>query len=157
MPLCTNHQNSPLLKAFNAHGVEYLVVGGLAVSYYCPERAVDDLDLLINPTLENAEMVKSALVSLGMANFDWVRLTKSDVQLQLKEFHYADIITPEEKFDFPIVFFNSIIATVNGISAHIPSVRDLIKLKSTDRDKDLRDVSFLRHCAAFTGKSTNPE
>lgn len=36
-----------LLLAFNAHGVEYLVVGGYAVGLYSDPRATKDLDVLI--------------------------------------------------------------------------------------------------------------
>jgi hypothetical protein len=35
------------LRAFNEHGVEYLVVGGYAVGIYAEPRATKDLDLLI--------------------------------------------------------------------------------------------------------------
>ncbi len=48
--LHTSHMNGRLLRVLNRHEVEYLVVGGLAVKYYWPQREVDDLDLLIDPT-----------------------------------------------------------------------------------------------------------
>ena len=75
-----NEQNVALLRALNNYDVEYLVVGGRAVSYYYPQRAVGDLDLLVNATLENAEKVRSALISLGMNDFEHTKLTKPKVQ-----------------------------------------------------------------------------
>ena len=64
--------NSSLLDALNAEKAEYLVVGGLAVQYYCPERQTCDLDLLINPTHENAKRVKEALLRLTELGFDCI-------------------------------------------------------------------------------------
>jgi hypothetical protein len=51
-----------LLLAFNAFGVEYLVVGGYAVGVYAEPRATKDLDLFIRSELANSEAVFRALV-----------------------------------------------------------------------------------------------
>lgn len=131
------------LKALNYHDVEFLVVGGQAVSYYYPERVVCDLDLLVNATLENAEKVRSAPLSLGMSDFEYTKLTMPKVQIPLKVLHNADIITPEDGFDFSLALSRSVQAEINSISINIPSLEDLIIMKSTDRKKDLRDVSLL--------------
>ena len=138
-------QNTCLLEALNKFGVEHLVIGGLAVSFYCPQREVDDLDLLINPTLENAKKVEAALVSLGIASSEYIKLTKPKIQIQLKTLHYADIVTPEEDFDFKSLYSNSIMVEANEVPVCLPSIDDLIRLKSTDREKDLRDVALLRN------------
>lgn len=136
-------QNVALLRALNHHDVEYLVVGGQAVSYYCPQRPVGDLDLLVNPTLQNAEKVRSALIGLGMNDFEHTKLTKPKVQVPLKVLHDADIITPEDRFDFSAVFSRAVHAEINGVPISIPSVEDLIIMKTTEREKDLRDLSLL--------------
>ena len=138
-----NEQNVALLRALNHHNVEFLVIGGQAVSYYYPQRAVGDLDLLVNATLENAEKVRSALISLGMSDFEHAKLTKPKVQIPLKMLHDADIITPENGFDFSVALSRSVQAEIKGIPISIPSVEDLIIMKSTDRKKDLRDISLL--------------
>ena len=63
--LKTLHTNSHLLNALNDHEVEYLVVGGLAVKYYWPQRQVDDLDLLIDPTPDNKNRLSCALTEMA--------------------------------------------------------------------------------------------
>ena len=136
-------QNVALLRALNYHDVEFMVVGGQAVSYYRPQRAVGDLDLLVNTTLENAEKVRSALIGLGMNDFEHTKLTKPKVLIPLKVLHDADIITPEDGFDFSAAFSRAVQAEVNSVPISIPSVEDLIIMKSTERKKDLRDVSLL--------------
>ena len=52
--LTTSGPNKSLLTAFNDCKVKYMVVGGLAVKYYCANREVDDLDLIVSPTMKNA-------------------------------------------------------------------------------------------------------
>ena len=46
-----------LLSIFNAHNVEYLIVGGYAVSFHSQPRATKDIDILIRPDAENAKAV----------------------------------------------------------------------------------------------------
>jgi predicted nucleotidyltransferase len=54
-----------LLRAFNEHGVEYLVVGGYAVGIYAEPRATKDLDLFIRSEVKNSEAVFRALAAYG--------------------------------------------------------------------------------------------
>ena len=46
-----------ILRAFNARGVEYLIVGGHAVSQHAEPRATKDLDVFIRNDAANAERV----------------------------------------------------------------------------------------------------
>ncbi|HWE85921.1 MAG TPA: hypothetical protein VG267_13325 [Terracidiphilus sp.] len=54
-----------LLLAFNANGVEYLVVGGYAVGVHAEPRATKDLDLFIRSDMVNGEAVYRALADFG--------------------------------------------------------------------------------------------
>jgi hypothetical protein len=54
-----------LLSAFNVAGVRFLIVGGYALAYHAHPRFTKDLDLLIEPTPENARRVHEALRSFG--------------------------------------------------------------------------------------------
>jgi hypothetical protein len=54
-----------LLLALNAHGVEYLVVGGWAVGFYSDPRSTKDIDLLIRADQRNSEAVFKALAEFG--------------------------------------------------------------------------------------------
>jgi len=60
-----------LLDAFNAHGVEYLVVGGHAVGAYGEPRLTKDLDILLRNSPENAERVYRALAAYGAPVADY--------------------------------------------------------------------------------------
>jgi len=59
-----------LLECFNAHGVEYLVVGGYALAFHGAPRATGDIDLLVKPDLTNAGRVLAALGDFGFASLN---------------------------------------------------------------------------------------
>jgi len=54
-----------LLSEFNAHGVEYIVVGAFALAAHGRIRATGDLDVWVKPTKANAKRVLRALAAFG--------------------------------------------------------------------------------------------
>ncbi len=54
-----------LLSAFNEHGVKYLIVGGYAVAIHAQPRATKDLDIFVQPEIDNAKAVFAALAEFG--------------------------------------------------------------------------------------------
>jgi hypothetical protein len=54
-----------LLSAFNAEGVEYLVIGGHAVGMHAEPRATKDLDVFVRNDAENSKRVFRALRRFG--------------------------------------------------------------------------------------------
>lgn len=66
-----------LLKLFNDHGVEYIIVGGYALAFHGAPRFTGDLDLFIQPSHDNARDVLSALTEFG---FSFPNLTLDDFQ-----------------------------------------------------------------------------
>lgn len=54
-----------LLAEFADEKVEFMVIGGYAVSHYDRPRYTKDIDLWINPTKTNIEAAGRALVSFG--------------------------------------------------------------------------------------------
>ena len=53
------------LACLNNEGVVYVVIGGMAVLAHIPYRTTRDLDVLIEPTLENAERARRAVAAWG--------------------------------------------------------------------------------------------
>ncbi len=56
-----NKDFEDFFKILNRNNVEYLVIGGYAHIYYTEPRYTKDLDILINPTKENAERVYKSI------------------------------------------------------------------------------------------------
>jgi hypothetical protein len=53
------------LESLNREGVAYVVIGGIAVLAHIPYRTTRDLDVLIEPTLDNAEKARRAVAAWG--------------------------------------------------------------------------------------------
>jgi hypothetical protein len=53
-----------LIEAMNREGVQYKLVGALALSAHGFVRATEDADFFIQPTVENVERLKTALRSV---------------------------------------------------------------------------------------------
>ena len=60
-----NQDFKELLLAFNAHNVEYLIVGAHALAAHGHVRATKDLDLWVRPDENNAKKVLRALSEFG--------------------------------------------------------------------------------------------
>ncbi|UCH00050.1 MAG: hypothetical protein JSU78_06385 [Deltaproteobacteria bacterium] len=66
-----------LLALFNAHKVEYMIVGGYELGFHGAPRLTGDLDILVKPDPENARRTLEALDEFG---FESIGLTKRDFQ-----------------------------------------------------------------------------
>jgi len=64
-----------LLALFNAHDVEYVVVGGYALAFHGVPRVTGALDLLVKPDHENAGRI---LAALDEFDFSSMQLTHAD-------------------------------------------------------------------------------
>lgn len=53
-----------IFAALEAHGVDYVVVGGIAVQAYGHVRMTNDIDLIPAPTRENLDRLAAALTAL---------------------------------------------------------------------------------------------
>lgn len=53
-----------VLRAFGEKGVEYILVGGVAMNLHGIIRATEDIDVFIRPTADNIERLRSALESV---------------------------------------------------------------------------------------------
>jgi hypothetical protein len=125
--------NSDLIKLLIEYGVEFIITGGAAVAVHgCRDPMdVDDLDILIEPTLENARRVMAALQARHInTNFPVDRLTGPEAQICLKMLHYwADLITPRSNVDFGDLVRSSLVATHDWQTVRVIGRADLIAMK----------------------------
>jgi len=57
-----------LLALFNAHKVDYLIVGAHALAYHGAPRYTGDMDLFVRPDSENARRILKALGEFGFGS-----------------------------------------------------------------------------------------
>jgi hypothetical protein len=138
-----------LLLAFNAHGVEYLVVGGYAVGIYAEPRATKDLDLFIRSEVKNSEAVYRALAVYGAPIAGLTPADFRDDPHSVFQIGHPpariDILQSIDGVDFEEAWTQRTEATLNNVTAHVISAEHLIqnKLKS-GRIRDLADVEAIR-------------
>ena len=122
-----------LLRAFNKKGVEYLIGGSMARSHYCSVPLVNDMDVVINSTRDNATKVKTVLdnfiyrINGFMAKkITLEALAKPGTQVTLKDHRInVDLFTARPEVDFPKAFSRSIaVDVVDGLRAWIVSEDD---------------------------------
>jgi hypothetical protein len=138
-----------LLLAFNAFGVEYLVVGGYAVGVYAEPRATKDLDLFIRSELANSEAVFHALAAYGaplagLSASDFRDNPTSVFQIGLPPAR-IDILQHIDGVSFDEAWNERTEAELSDIPAHFISVKHLVrnKLKS-GRTRDLADAEAIQ-------------
>jgi hypothetical protein len=137
-----------LLLAFNAHGVEYLVVGGYAVGTYAEPRATKDLDLFIRSEVQNSEAVYRALAAYGAPVAELTAADFRDDPHSVFQIGQpparVDILQHIDGVDFDPAWERTE-ASVEGVPAHIISREHLIQNKlQSGRMRDLADVEAIR-------------
>ncbi|HEX3103147.1 MAG TPA: DUF6036 family nucleotidyltransferase [Terriglobales bacterium] len=137
-----------LLRAFNDHGVKYLIVGGYAFGVHAEPRATKDLDIFIRSDEENSKAVFRALAQYGaplgdltVANF----MDGSTFQIGQPPAR-IDILQQIDGITFDEAWTNRIEGMIDGqIQAAVLSRDDLIQNKlASGREQDLLDVKKLR-------------
>lgn len=139
-----------LLRAFAAREVRYLLVGAHAVSYWAEPRATGDVDLLIEPTPENAARAYTALADFGAPLLD---LEPSDLatpgtvyQMGVAPYR-IDVITELTGVSFAEAWEEHRVGRFQDLEVPIIGFAALERNKrATGRDKDLLDLELLaRH------------
>lgn len=141
-----------LIRGLNANGVDYIVVGGIALLLHGVVRATEDIDIFVKPTTENIVKVKKALKSVWndnsieeisetdlLGNYPAVRYGPPDGSISV------DILTRLGE----AVKFNDLeseIIEIDDVKVKTATVKTLIKMKNnTVRLQDKADVEALHN------------
>jgi hypothetical protein len=136
-----------LLELFNAHKVEYIVVGGYALAFHGAPRFTGDIDLLVKPDSKNAQRILAALNdfdfgSLALSESDFTR-EGSVVQLGVPPVR-IDIITSITGVDWEKAQAGRVTGDYGGVVASFLGKKEFIlNKKATGRKKDLADIEAL--------------
>ncbi len=136
-----------LLELFNAHKVEYLIVGGYALAFHGAPRYTGDIDILIRPDEKNADRVLSSLDEFG---FGSVGLSASDftssgkiVQLGVPPVR-IDIITSLTGVSCEEAFSGRVKGKYGDVPVcYLGRKQFLSNKRATARRKDLADLEAL--------------
>lgn len=127
-------------------GARYVLVGAQAVLLWGGGRPTRDVDLLIEPTADNARRVLSALESLGfrlVRDLDPAEVASRPVTMVGDPFWRVDILTLAWAIRYRDALPRSIVFEVDGVRIPTASIEDLIASKRTGRPKDDVDIASL--------------
>jgi hypothetical protein len=136
-----------LLFAFNAQGVEYLVVGAHALAAHGHVRATGVLDIWTRPHEDNAPRVMAALRAFGAPLHDLreSELTRPGLVFQIGVAPLRiDILTGIDAVQFDEAWADRVTVTFADQKVAVLSANHLIRNKrAVGRTQDLADLEWL--------------
>ena len=145
MATLTKSRLATVCGLLNAAGVKYVIVGGFAVALHGVVRATNDIDVLIEPTLDNARRALKGLEGLrwGVAReldpsevaANPITVIGDDPRVDLLTLawsvRYADAAPKVQKVE------------IEGVEIPFADLDTLIRTKQADRFQDKADVENL--------------
>lgn len=138
-----------LLRSLLDARVEFVIVGAHALAAHGFPRATGDLDVLVEPTRENAERVIQALTQFG-APLAAHRVSRADFEVVDNVYQIGlpprriDLLTSISGVSFEEARASRIVIEREGMSLPVLGREALLKNKrATGRPKDALDVDLL--------------
>jgi hypothetical protein len=131
----------------NSKNVEYLLVGGYAVSYYGYPRATGDMDIWIAIHPRNAQKVVDALKEFGFGlphlSPDLFLQEQRIIRMGMPPFR-LEIFTTISGVDFDECYSKRVVDVIDGIEVKFINLDDLkINKQASGRPKDVNDLQNL--------------
>lgn len=133
-------------RMLNAHGVKYIMVGGLATRFHGYNRATDDLDIWIEDNLQNRQQLRQAFADLQYGDYEsietmqfvpgWTSFYAAGVELDIMtEMKGIEDLTFQTCLEMASVF------DLAGVMVPFLHINHLIaNKKAVNRPKDQLDV-----------------
>jgi predicted nucleotidyltransferase len=139
----------------NREGARYLVVGARALQLWGSTRATRDIDILIEPTVENAASVLRALeqVGFGFAR-EWLaeEIVAKPVTV-IGDMPQVDILTVAWSVHYRHAAPRATEFMVESVRIPTISIDDLIASKRTSRLQDGADIEVLEEIKRLRGEA----
>jgi len=136
-----------LLRLLSKYTVRYCIIGSYAVAFYAKPRYTKDLDILVEPNIENGEKIIKALKKFG---FESLELSSEDfsrpgkiIQLGYEPVR-VDIITSIDGPDFEEIWSHKQTGIYGKEKVFFIGINELIKnKKASKRKQDKVDLDIL--------------
>jgi hypothetical protein len=136
-----------LLESLNSRKAEYIVVGAFALAWHGHPRYTGDLDLYINPSIDNASRIIAALDdfgfgSLGLSETDF-RIPEQVIQLGAAPIR-VDMFTSITGVDWESAWGGSEQGAYGDVAVRYLGKKEYIaNKKAMGRHRDLADVESI--------------
>ena len=147
-----------LFAALNRHGVDFLVIGGIAVQAHAVPRSTLDVDIVIDRAPANVRRLRDALADLDPPEtvvdpLSHVELDPRD-EVDLAPGRLLPIPTRAGRLDlvadppgadhYPTMAERAVALEIDGVAFRVVGLDDLIAMKrAAGRPKDLLDLADL--------------
>ena len=143
----TEKDYEEFLELLNKHNVRYCVIGAFALAFHARPRYTKDMDILIDPTTDNA---KRLLIALGEFGFGSLNLAVNDFTTQgnIIQLGYEpvriDIITSIKGLEFSDIWKSRIQRPYGKQTINFIDRQYLIRSKRiSNRAQDKADLKLL--------------
>lgn len=135
------------LNALRSANTRFLLIGAHALAYHVEARLTEDLDVFVEPSVENAQRLQLALNSFGFGDVgpSLEELTQPDRVFMLGRKPWRiDILTGIDGVTFEEAWASREHVDFHGVSLDIIGRAALLKNKrASGRRKDMVDVALL--------------
>jgi hypothetical protein len=144
---------NPLVRVcslLNSTGAKYLVVGGQAIILHGIIRTTEDVDILMESSLENGSRVLAALSQLadGSAKELSPQDLLDNVVVKIADEVEVDVSTQAWKVDYAMAEPSALATEVEGVRIPYLNLPMLMASKETYREQDRLDLLRLRQLQA---------
>lgn len=132
-------------RLLNEADVAYVVVGGFALAYHGVVRATKDVDVLIEPTIDNARRALRALEGLTWgvsAELDPADVAANPITI-VGDDPRVDLLTLAWSVRYADAAPTTERTEIEGVEIPFPDIDTLIRSKQTERFQDRADVENL--------------
>ncbi|MCA1658629.1 MAG: hypothetical protein LC627_04960 [Verrucomicrobiaceae bacterium] len=142
-----NRDLREFIELLNSHRVNYVIVGAHSLAFHGRPRYTGDLDILVEPTAENAAKLMGALHLFGFAEagFKETDFIEPEKVIQLgRPPNRIDLLTSLTGVTHADAFESKLAAEMDGLPVFILGREMLIRNKrAVARPQDLADVDDL--------------
>ena len=138
----------------NAEGARFVLFGAMAMQLWGTTRATRDIDVLIEPTVENARRVLAALSGSGggLANEAFaVEVAASPVTV-IGDAPRVDLLTVAWSVHYAEAAADAVVFEIEGVPIPTASIDHLIASKRTGRLQDAADIEVLEEIRRLRGR-----
>lgn len=130
------------------HNAEYLIVGGYAVGVHGHPRYTGDLDIWLNPSPQNAELILKSVIEFGFSSYG---LSQADftkpgnvIQLGYPPLR-INLLTEIDGVTFEECYKNRKEVIIDDLKVNFIGYKDLLKnKKESGRPRDIDDIDNLK-------------
>ncbi|MBC8393747.1 MAG: hypothetical protein H8E17_14415 [Deltaproteobacteria bacterium] len=149
----TIHDFEDMLLFLKKHRVRYLIIGGLAFIYHAKPRYTKDMDLWIDPDLENVKQANKALAEFGSPFLLTPQKKEEILQIGIAP-DRIDLLLHVAGAKFETAWKKRIRGKYGKVAANWIDLDSLIRIKSKiDHPRHREDARVLREVRKLKSRS----